>query len=281
MDLLLGIMIALILSLIPITLLLRDQIEKRWKTGKRVKLLLIIYRSIYGLCVGLFLLAATREILSYFDKKERDRNQSAFQKADTSMFSHHDRKMDSGFMGVDTSIQGLSKQIDTNFRKFAEPKSIAEKPQLILSPGGSANPAFSFEDDSLWRFVILVQTTDKELAYNIKDRHFLLGQWKGELYLVRATNYKNGGNESTRIGPYPVKLTYWAHYPVEKNTQYIIPDTMYNFEKIEYANKDGISQPPFIGMYRVDPKFKNESLPEANRDEFEKVKQFLIRENKW
>jgi hypothetical protein len=114
MDLFLGIMIALMLALIPTMLLLRDQIEKRRQTGKRVKKLLILYRCTYGACWVLFLLTAGREVLGYYDKKEAKAHGQKVEAANTADHDTIKKNTDT----IKTDIKIIPLKIDSS----TEPK---------------------------------------------------------------------------------------------------------------------------------------------------------------
>src|SRR5580692_1196528 len=107
-DLFFGIMVALILALIPAALLLRDQLERRRKTGKRVKALKITYNLVYWLAVLLFLLVGGREVLGYFDKKNANEHTH---KVETANAADHDT-LKKNTDTIKSDVRSIPRKID-------------------------------------------------------------------------------------------------------------------------------------------------------------------------
>lgn len=134
-DLFFGIMVALILALIPAALLLRDQLERRRKTGKRVKALKATYNLVYWLAVLLFLLVGGREVIGYFNKKNANEHTHNVETANTA--DHDTLKKDADTIKANVrEIPALiGSSTDTILKSMGVPKSDKISPaELIMCP---------------------------------------------------------------------------------------------------------------------------------------------------
>jgi hypothetical protein len=174
--------------------------------------------------------------------------------------------------------------VDSNLLKSllsrpVEVKPVEERPVLEAAATGFPNPRFSIEGDTAWTFEIDLKSNNKSLITHINDRDAAVAQNDG-IFKFQGSTSESSANESSEIGDDPVRLVYHGRIIYSSDPPHKIPDTIYNYIKIIYANRNGKIQPPFIRIFKIINSDKN-SLPEADSNQFEQVKRCLIREKKW
>jgi hypothetical protein len=283
LDLFFGIMVALILALIPAALLLRDQLERRRKTGKRVKALKMVYNSVYWLAVVLFVLVAGREVLGYIAKRKAATQQSTFEKADTSMLSRHDRKTDTGFTKVDTKLDNLSSKVDTGFDKLHHSGTPDYKPMPAVLEvcannqiTGLINPLIEpIGGPDSFRIRMVVCNRSAGTAINLKD--------------VAVSVVDNGGNIFIAGGIFPPAFNKHTKIPPNEAVPMSTPlgkgggsaPTYFCF-KLTYSDstkrKDSIVE--IYNMYPMD-KIVNKDLVRPNSSVFVVIEKMLMDRGIW
>ncbi len=153
-----------------------------------------------------------------------------------------------------------------------------ERPVLELF-GSATNPAFNIIGDTTWTFTIDLRTNGKEVAANIFDKNTLIYQKDSALDIYGSTN-ETAVNEKTTIGETGSRFSYGGKilYPFSDSR---IPDTMYDYVKVRYSNRDGAPQPPFIGLYTITKDFINKSLPDVGGVKYREIKKYLIAKGFW
>jgi hypothetical protein len=278
-DLFFGIMVALILALIPAALLLRDQLERRRKTGKRVKALKIIYNSVYWLAVLLFLLVGGREVLSYFDKKNANEHTHRAETANTADHDTLKKITDTIKTGVKLIPAKIDSSTDTILRSLKAPKlPIRSRAFLRLSPNTAAIPhsaiirSTGIKDSfaiSIW-----VANTGGYTAISISDTFFLV-------YFKAGNIFVSSGGVSEFLPDQEVycnealSMSYGM-----KPSQLQSVDRSLVFLKIHYTDSIGTN-----GLMRVMliiyPFVPDADLHAPLPDEYYKVRNYLIANKIW
>jgi hypothetical protein len=278
-DLFFGIMVALILSLIPAALLLRDQLERRRKTGKRVKMLNIIYNSVYWLAVVLFVLLAGREFFGYLDKKGAKEHSQKVESANTA--DHDTLKKDADTLksslkiipskiqsSTDTILRSLkSRKVPSRSRAFLRfaPNSYSI-PHSAIIKSTAVKDSFAL---SIW-----VANTGGYTAINLSDTMFELNFAGDYIYLASGAlsvflpDQEIHSNEA-----------YSLFYSM-KSDRRRLGDSAVLFLKIHYIDSLG-TKGVVRGMLRIYPFEPDVDLPSPIPYDYNKVRSYLIANKIW
>lgn len=123
-------------------------------------------------------------------------------------------------------------------------------------------------------FRIVIKSRNNFCAYNIKDTHLRLCLNNGVYYAgVRNTDYGVGSNYVLCNEAVPIEYRIVWNHP--DNPNYSPPDSLADYIKIDYTNKSGKPQRPFIGIYEFNPSSIGGQLYETSAKESTRVMEYF------